>query len=206
MQINFSGAKTIDQVIVYTLQDNYTNPVDPSDTLTFTLYGVTAFQVQGWNGSAWVNLGAAVTGNNLVKRTVNFTAFTTTMIRVNITAALASYSRLTEVEAWTSTGPPPSGTTLASSLNPAKPTQSVTFTATVTGNNPTGSVAFTSNGSPITGCAAVALTGSGNSKTAQCTTSFATVGTYTIGANYGGDGTNPPSAATALSEVVKSKH
>ncbi len=206
VQINFSGSKTIDQVIVYTLQDNYANPVDPPATLTFSLYGVTAFQVQGWNGSAWVNLGAAVSGNNLVKRTVNFSAFTTTQIRVNITAALAGYSRLTEVEAWTSTGPPPSGTTLASSANPSRVGLSVTFTATVTGTNPTGNVAFTSNGSPIAGCSAVALTGSGNSKTAQCTTSFATVATYTIGANYGGDGTNPPSAATPLSEVVKSKH
>jgi Bacterial Ig-like domain (group 3) len=202
VQIKFSGSETIDQVIVYTLQDNYANPVDPSATLTFSLYGVTAFQVQGWNGSAWVNLGAAVTGNNLVKRTVNFPAFTTTMIRVNITAALASYSRLTEVEAWTSTGPPPSGTTLASSANPSKVSLSVTFTATVTGSNPTGSVAFTSNGSPIAGCTAVALTGSGNSKTAQCKTSFATKGTYSVGANYGGDGTNAPSAAVPLSEIV----
>ncbi len=122
VQINFSSAQTIDKVIVYTLQDNYTNPVDPPDSLTFTLYGVTAFQVQGWNGSSWVNLGAAVTGNNLVKRAVNFSAFTTSQIRVNITAALDGYSRLTEVEAWTGTGSgsQSSGTTLSSSQNPAK--------------------------------------------------------------------------------------
>ena len=100
VQINFNGQQTIDQVIVYTLQDNYTSPVDPSDTLTFTLYGVTDFQVQGWNGTAWVNLGAAVTGNNLVKRAVSFPAFTTNSIRVNVTAALASYARIVEVEAW----------------------------------------------------------------------------------------------------------
>src|SRR5208282_1344669 len=207
VQINFSGAQTIDQVIVYTLQDNYTSPVDPPATMTFTLYGVTAFQVQGWNGSSWVNLGAAVTGNNLVKRAVNFPAFTTTQIRVNITAALAGYSRLTEVEAWTGTGsppppPPPGTTTLSSSLNPVKLNQSVTFTATVTGTNPTGSVAFTSTsrGGAISGCAAVALTGSGNSKTAQCTTSFPALGAHTIGASYSGDGTNPPSTAATLSE------
>jgi hypothetical protein len=36
----------------------------------------------------------------LVKRTVSFAAFTTDRIRVNITNALASYSRLTEIEAW----------------------------------------------------------------------------------------------------------
>ena len=204
VQINFSGQKTINQVIVYTLQDNYTNPVDPPNNLTFTLYGVTAFQVQGWNGSSWVNLGAAVTGNNLVKRTVNFPAFTTTQIRVTITAALGGYSRLTEVEAWTGTGSglSSSTTTLSSSQNPAKVSQSVTFTATVAGTNPTGTVGFTSGGSTISGCAAVALTGSRNSKTVHCTTSFPAVANYTIGASYSGDGTNAPSTAATLSESV----
>src|SRR5207245_7100555 len=85
---------------VYTLQDDYANPVDPPATLTFTQYCVTDFQVQGWNGAAWVTLGS-VSGNNLVKRTVNFSAYTTKRIRINITAALASYSRITEIEAWT---------------------------------------------------------------------------------------------------------
>ena len=65
----------------------------------FTKYGVTDFNVQAWNGSSWVTLGT-VAGNNLVMRTVNFTAFTTDRIRINITGALASYSRLVEVEAW----------------------------------------------------------------------------------------------------------
>ena len=46
VQINFSGTKTIDRVVVYTQQDNYTNPVEPTDTLTFSLYGVTGFRVQ----------------------------------------------------------------------------------------------------------------------------------------------------------------
>jgi hypothetical protein len=98
-QINFNGSKTINRVVVYTLQDNYTNPVEPTDTMTFSLYGITAFTVQGWNGSAWVNL-ASVSGNNLVKRTVNFSAYTTDRIRISITGGLASYSRITEVEAW----------------------------------------------------------------------------------------------------------
>jgi hypothetical protein len=97
------------------------------------------------------------------------------------------------------------GTVLASSLNPAKRGQNVTFTSTITGNNPTGSVAFTSNGNPIAGCAAVALTGSGNSKTAQCPTSFAATGTYSIVASYGGNANNAPTVSSALSEVIKRK-
>ena len=100
VQILFNGSKTLNKVVVYTLQDNYNNPVEPTDTLTFSNYGVRDFTVEGYTGSAWVVLGT-VTGNTLVKRTVTFNAFTTDRIRVNITNALSSYSRLTEIEAWT---------------------------------------------------------------------------------------------------------
>ena len=99
VQINFSGSKTIDHVVVYTVQDNYTAPVEPTDTMTFSLYGVTDFTVDAWTGSSWTTLGT-VSGNNLVKRTVNFAAFTTDRIRITINNALAASSRLVEVEAW----------------------------------------------------------------------------------------------------------
>ncbi len=99
VQINFSGSKSIDHVVVYSVQDNYTNPVEPGDTQTFSLYGITDFTVQGWNGSAWVVLGT-VSGNNLVKRTVSFAPYTTDRIRINVTNALNTWSRITEVEAW----------------------------------------------------------------------------------------------------------
>jgi F5/8 type C domain. len=99
VQINFSSSKTINRVVVYTLQDNYANPSEPTDAMTFSLYGVTAFTVQGRQGTRWITL-ATVGGNNLVKRTVTFAPFTTSQIRLRITAALASFSRLTEIEAW----------------------------------------------------------------------------------------------------------
>jgi hypothetical protein len=99
VQVNFNGQKTIDHIVVYTLQDRYASPVEPTDTMTFSLYGITAFQVQGWNGSAWVTLGS-VSGNNRVKRIVAFTPMVTDRIRINVTGALAGYARITEVEAW----------------------------------------------------------------------------------------------------------
>jgi len=203
VEIDFNGSKTIDRVIVYTLQDNYPNPIEPTDTLTFAQYGVTDFTVQGWNGAAWVNLGSA-SGNTLVKRAVTFPAFTTTRIRVNVTGALMQYSRLVEVEAWgtAAVGPPSSTTTLASSLNPSTLGVPVTFTATVTGSNPTGSVAFSDGGNAISGCSAVALTGSGNARTAPCTSSALSQGTHSIVAAYAGDAGNAASSSSPLSQVV----
>ena len=204
VQINFSGAKTLDHVVVYSVQDNWQNPIDPPATLTFSLYGVTDFQVQGWNGSAWVTLGT-VTGNNLVKRTVTFAPTTTDRIRINITNALYQYSRVVEVEAWTvSGGGTASATTLASSLNPANVGAPVTFTATVTGTAPTGSVNFKDGATSIAGCSAVAFAaGSGNTRSAACTTSALTAGSHTIGASYSGDAGNTGSSAT-LAQTVNS--
>jgi Tfp pilus tip-associated adhesin PilY1 len=99
LQINFNGSKSLTQVVVYSVQDQYWAPVEPTDTMTFTQYGLVNFAVQGWDGAAWQTLGS-VTGNNLVKRTVNFTAFTTDRIRIYVTAAVDGYSRITEVEAF----------------------------------------------------------------------------------------------------------
>jgi hypothetical protein len=44
-------------VVVYTVQDNYQSPVEPTDSMTFATYGNTAFTVEGWNGTGWTNLG-----------------------------------------------------------------------------------------------------------------------------------------------------
>ena len=99
VQIDFNGSKTIDRVVVYTLQDNYSSPMEPTDTLTFSAYGVTAFTVEGWNGSGWTVLGS-VSNNNLVKRTVTFAPYSTNAIRIRVTQGLAQFPRLVEVEAW----------------------------------------------------------------------------------------------------------
>src|SRR5205823_6161041 len=100
IQVNFNGSKTIDHVVVYTLRDAYGLSVEPTDSETFTYYGIVDFTVQGWNGASWLTL-ATVTGNNLVKRTVTFSPVSTDRIRINVTSALSSYSRIVEIEAWT---------------------------------------------------------------------------------------------------------
>ena len=87
-------------MVVYTLQDNYSSPMEPTDTLMFSAYGVTAFTVEGWNGSGWTVLGSVSNNNNLVKRTVTFAPYSTNAIRIRVTQGLAQFSRLVEVEAW----------------------------------------------------------------------------------------------------------
>ena len=96
--LQLNGKHVLDAVSVYTLQDNWQSPVTPTSTMTFTQYGIVDFTVDGWDGTRWATL-ATVTGNNLVQRTVTFAPYTTDRIRVNVTRALGSVSRITEVAA-----------------------------------------------------------------------------------------------------------
>ncbi len=127
LQVDFAGNKTITEIDLYTLQDNYTNPVDPAPGMTFNLYGITAFDVQAWNDVfGWTTVpGGSVTGNNNVWRKFTFSGITTNKIRVLVNNALASRSRIVEVEAYSSTAPPPNvalaangGVATASSTTP----------------------------------------------------------------------------------------
>ena len=96
---------SIGEIDVFSVQDNYASPVEPTPTITFTQLGLTAFQVQYWTGSAWADVpGGNVTGNNLVWRKLTFSLISTDRIRVLVNAALGSYSRIAEVEAWTAAG------------------------------------------------------------------------------------------------------
>jgi subtilisin family serine protease len=107
LQVDFSGTKTIDEISVFTIQDNYPNPVEPTDSMTFTQYGITAFDVQYWNGSTWVTVpGGSVTGNNNVWRKFTFNPVMTDSIRVLVDNSLSAYSRIAEVEAFETSVPP----------------------------------------------------------------------------------------------------
>lgn len=100
-QIQFNSSKTINEIDVFTVQDSYQTPVEPTSAMTFSQYGITDFTVQYWSGSAWTTVtGGAVTGNNKVWRQFTFTPITTDKIRVNVTAALNGYSRIMEIEAY----------------------------------------------------------------------------------------------------------
>lgn len=103
LQVDFPTACTIDEIDVITAQDNYPSPVNPTEATTFTLYGITDFQVQYWTGSAWANVpGGSVTGNNKVWTRFGFPAITTTSVRVLVSAVPAGYdhSLIVELECW----------------------------------------------------------------------------------------------------------
>jgi RHS repeat-associated protein len=106
-EVDFNGNKTIGEIDVFTCQDNWSNPSDPTETLTFSLYGLTGYEAQYWNGSNWVDVpSGSVSGNNKVWRKFSFSPITTTKVRVLTNASVDGFSRLTEVEAWSAPLPP----------------------------------------------------------------------------------------------------
>ena len=107
LQIDFNSPKTIGEIDVYTVRDDFGNPAEPTDAETFTLYGITDFDVQYWDGANWVTVpGGSVRNNNKVITKVTFPPVTTTRIRILVLNGLAGFSRIVEVEAWTANAPP----------------------------------------------------------------------------------------------------
>jgi len=105
VQIDFNGPQTIGQIDVFTLQDNRESPLVPTLGLTFSKYGITRFDVQYWDGDAWVNVeGGNVVGNDKVWQQFVFAPVNTTRIRVLVSGAMNNFSRIVEVEAWTAGG------------------------------------------------------------------------------------------------------
>jgi RHS repeat-associated protein len=101
VQVDFGTNKTIDEIDVFTLQDNYAGSVEPTESLTFTQWGLTAYDVQYWSGSNWITVpGGSVTGNNKIWRKFTFSSITTSKIRVLTNTSVDGYSRLTEIEAY----------------------------------------------------------------------------------------------------------
>jgi subtilisin family serine protease len=154
IDVAFSGARTIDEINVFSMQDNYTAPVEPTPTMTFSLWGLRTFEAQYWTGSAWAPVpGAVVTGNTLVWRQFLFSPVTTTRIRIFITAALNGYSRVVEVEAWgvaaANTAPLVAITAPASGAVFAAPATIPVTAAASDSDGTVASVAFFANGGPI---------------------------------------------------------
>jgi hypothetical protein len=126
VQVEFSTSQTINEIDVFTIQDNFANPIGPTLTTQFSQYGVTDFEVQYWTGSTWADVpNGNVTGNRNVWRQFTFANITTSKIRVLVNNALGGYSRIVEIEAYTPSLPP-SPLNVALAVNGGVPTASST--------------------------------------------------------------------------------
>jgi hypothetical protein len=160
-QITFSAQKTIDRVDVFTVQDALTQSVVPTATLSFSKYGITSFDVQYWNGSSWVTVtGGSITGNTLVWRTIAFPAVTTDRIRVQVNASLGGYSRIVEIQAWTSATIATANRPEITGISPTSITQSVPTVVTISGAYLTAATVTFDRGTPgtISGNTATSIT------------------------------------------------
>ncbi|MFN2391340.1 MAG: discoidin domain-containing protein, partial [Pyrinomonadaceae bacterium] len=101
LQVDFNGSKTIDEINVFSVQDDNLSPIDPTENTLFSIYGITSFDVQYWNGSSWITVpNGSIINTNKVWTKIQFSPITTTKIRVVVNSALANYSRIVELEAW----------------------------------------------------------------------------------------------------------
>ncbi|HEX7330070.1 MAG TPA: RHS repeat-associated core domain-containing protein, partial [Pyrinomonadaceae bacterium] len=101
IQVEFAGSKTIGEIDIFGLQQNPSNPVEPTSTMTSS-YALTDFEVQYWTGSTWTTVpGGTITGNDKVWRKLTFAPLTTSKIRVHVTnVAGDNRSQVVEIEAY----------------------------------------------------------------------------------------------------------
>ena len=108
LAIDLNGTRTISEIRVYTLQDNWTTAGEPTPATNANGEGLLDFEVQYWNGSAFVTVpscngsagGCNVTGNNKAMRVFTLdTPVTTTKIQVKVNNGRNGFSRIVEVEA-----------------------------------------------------------------------------------------------------------
>jgi Domain of unknown function (DUF1929)/F5/8 type C domain len=123
VRVDFNGNKTINEINVYTLRDNFASQTtDPTLFETFntavnTGQGATSYDVQYLSGSGWITIDCGtptnpcgrVSNNNRVWRQFNFPSVTTSAIRVAVHGSVPftfanNYSRLVEVEAYSPIG------------------------------------------------------------------------------------------------------
>lgn len=111
IQVEFASVSSVDEVSVITQQDSWWNPAEPTETLNFFNNGITAYEVQSWNGNTWTTIpGASVTGNTKVWVRFFFPSVMTDRIRILINAAKIQFSTVVEVEAFGIPNVPPDPT------------------------------------------------------------------------------------------------
>jgi hypothetical protein len=86
LQVDFNATYTIDTIDVITYGNLHGNNEPVLNVTTFSTHGATAYTVDYWNGSSWVQVGN-VTGNDKVWRQFTFSPVSASKARVSVTAA-----------------------------------------------------------------------------------------------------------------------
>jgi hypothetical protein len=101
LDVNFNATRSISEIRVYTLQNNWQTAGEPTLTTSCSGEGILDFEVQYWNGTDWVTVpGGTVTGNDKAMRVFTFPTIATSQVRVKVNNARNNWSRIVEVEAF----------------------------------------------------------------------------------------------------------
>ncbi|HSD45978.1 MAG TPA: discoidin domain-containing protein [Pyrinomonadaceae bacterium] len=101
VEIDFADVMSINEVNLFTIQDMWWNPSEPTESMKFFNNGVTAFEVQYFDGSTWLPVpNGTISGNAQVWRKITFPAVIAEKIRVQINGSKAQNSILIEVEVY----------------------------------------------------------------------------------------------------------
>ena len=101
--VTFNGAQSIAEIRLYTLQNDFRNPQEPTPLTPADLYGISDFEVQTCNGATCTTIPVVgtVTGNDKAMRVfVLSTPVTATGVRIKVNNGRVHYSRIVEVEAF----------------------------------------------------------------------------------------------------------
>jgi hypothetical protein len=104
LEVDFSDKKEINEIDLFTTQDNWDAPLPVTEGMTFDTYGLREFEVQYWHYKFGWTTAASYTAakpNNLVwNKFMLSPAVQTTRIRVLIHRSDDGYSRIVELQAW----------------------------------------------------------------------------------------------------------
>jgi hypothetical protein len=105
LQVDFDATYVVDTIDVITYGNLHGNAEPVLNVTTFSTHGATAYSVEIWNGSSWVQKGI-VSGNDKVWRQFTFAPVAASKARVRVTAAATDdIARIVEFQVF---GDPPS--------------------------------------------------------------------------------------------------
>ncbi|MBC7933616.1 MAG: S8 family serine peptidase [Rubrivivax sp.] len=112
LEVQFAGAaKTISEIRVYTLQNNFNEPVVPDANTDASLYGIQDFEVQTCTGSGpgltctTIPITGTITGNTKALRVITLSQpVAATAVRIVVNMGRSHFSRIVELEAYGAPG------------------------------------------------------------------------------------------------------